>query len=67
MKPINVLGIGAVTLEEFEAMLYAWLNAGAPKPVLGGEREEKTAILNLVVARGDSQIRAVAKSYLGEL
>ena len=67
MKPIILRGIGEVTLEELEARFYAWVNAGAPKPVLEGTREEKIAILELIAARGDSQIRAVAEGYLSEL
>jgi hypothetical protein len=63
---IKVVGLGDVTLQEFEAMLSAWINAGAPKPVLEGTSEEKRAVLRLVASRGDSQMRAVAESYLLE-
>ena len=64
---ITVTGIGEVTLNEFEAMLCAWVNAGAPKPTLEGTNEEKAKIMKMVAERGDSQIRALAESYLIEL
>ena len=67
MKPIRLVGIGEVTLEEFEAMLLAYMNAGAPKPVLEGTAEEKTEILRHVASRGDSQMRALVDGYLSEL
>ena len=66
MHPICVVGVGAVTLEELEAMLLAYLNAGAPKPVLDGTPEEKAAILRHVASRGDAQMRALVDSYLSE-
>ena len=67
MKPIVLVGIGEVSLEEFEAMFSGWVNAGAPKPVLDGKREEKAAVLRLVADRGDSQTRAIVESLLSEL
>ena len=67
MKPIVLVGIGEVSLEEFEAMFAGWVNAGAPKPVLDGTREEKAAILRRVADRGDSQIRSIAESLLRDL
>ena len=67
MKPIRLVGVGEVTLEEFEAMLLAYMNAGAPKPVLEGTPEEQTEILSHVASRGDSQMRALIDSYLREL
>lgn len=67
MKPIRLVGIGEVTLQELEAMLFAYMNAGAPKPVLEGTPEEQTEILRHVASRGDSQMRALVDSYLSEL
>ena len=67
MRPIRLIGIGEVTLEELEAMLLAYMNAGAPKPVLEGTPEEQTEILSHVASRGDSQMRALVDSYLREL
>jgi hypothetical protein len=64
VKPIRVIGVGEVTLEELEARLSAYVNAGAPQPVLEGTPQEKTAILNRVAERGDSQMRAVIESML---
>jgi hypothetical protein len=66
VHPIYVVGVGAVTLEELEARLLAYLNAGAPKPVLEGTREEQAAILRHVASRGDAQMRALVDSYLCE-
>jgi hypothetical protein len=66
VKPIRVAGVGEVTLEELEAMLLAYVNAGAPKPLLEGTPQEKEAILRLVASRGDAQIRAVIDSMLSE-
>jgi hypothetical protein len=61
---IRLVGIGDVSFEELEAMLLAYLNAGAPKPVLEGTPDERRAILNKVASRGDSQMRALVDSYL---
>jgi len=66
-KAIRLVGIGEVTLEELEAMMSAWVNAGAPKPVLEGTREEKSAILRTIAERGDSQMRRVIETCLSEL
>jgi hypothetical protein len=66
VKPIRVVGIGEVTLEELEARFAAYLNAGAPKPVLEGTREDKAAVLRRVAARGDAQMRALVESLLNE-
>ena len=63
-EPIRLAGIGEVTLEELEAMLLAYMNAGAPKPVLEGTPEERRAILEKVASRGDNQMRALVDSYL---
>ena len=67
MKPIRLIGVGEVTLEELEAMLLAYMNAGAPKPVLEGSAADQTEILRHVASRGDSQMRALVDSYLKEL
>ena len=66
MSNIRVAGVGDVTLEEFEAMLSAYVNAGAPKPLLEGSREENVAVLRLVARRGDAQIRTVVESLLSD-
>jgi hypothetical protein len=61
---IRVVGRGEVSLEELEARLSAFLNAGAPEPVLEGAPEEKRAILREVARRGDSQMRALVDLLL---
>jgi hypothetical protein len=61
---IRVLGVGEVTLEALEAMLLAYLNAGAPKPILDGTPEEQAAVLEAVARRGDCQMRSLVNSYL---
>jgi hypothetical protein len=66
-KPIRLVGVGEVTLQELEAMLLAYMNAGAPKPVLEGTADEKTEILRRVASRGDSQMRALVDGYLSEM
>ena len=66
MKPIRVVGVGEVTLEELEARLLAYVNAGVPKPVLEGTPEERATILRHVASRGDSQMRALVDSLLSE-
>ena len=58
MMEILISGVGLVTIEEFEARLSAYLNAGAPEPVLVGTTETKKSIFDLVSSRGDSQMRA---------
>ena len=63
---IRLSGIGTVTLEELEARLMAYMNAGAPEPVLEGTPEERKAILRRVAARGDSQMKALVQLYLGK-
>ena len=64
---IRLLGVGTVTLEELEARLSAYMNAGAPEPVLEGTREDREAILKLVASRGDSQMKALVQLYLDKL
>ena len=66
VTPIRVVGVGDVTLEELEAMFLAYMNAGAPKPVLEGTLEEQAAILRHISTRGDAQMRALVESYLRE-
>jgi hypothetical protein len=66
VEPIRLIGVGAVTLEELEARLSAYVNAGAPKPILEGTREEKAAVLQRVATRGDAQMRALVESLLKE-
>jgi hypothetical protein len=67
VNPIRLVGVGEVTLEELEAMLLAYINAGAPKPVLEGTPEEQAVVLRHIASRGDSQMRALIDSYLSEL
>jgi hypothetical protein len=68
MKPmIRVVDVGEVSLLELEAMLSAWINAGAPKPVLEGSRDEQAAILSQVASRGDAQMRSVVEIYLRQI
>jgi hypothetical protein len=61
---IVVAGRGQITLEELEARFRAYLNAGAPEPVLEGSLEERKTIWALVASRGDSQMRALMDRYL---
>ena len=63
---IRLAGVGSVTLEELKARLSAYMNAGAPKPVLEGAREDRKAILEKVASRGDSQMKALVRLYLDE-
>lgn len=60
-------GVGKVTLEELEARFSAYMNAGAPEPVLEGTPEERKAILRRIASRGDSQMRALMDNYLKHL
>jgi hypothetical protein len=60
-------GVGKVTLEELEARFSAYMNAGAPEPVLKGTPEERKAILRHIAGRGDSQMRALMDNYLKHL
>jgi hypothetical protein len=64
---IRLAGVGEVTIEELEARLSAYMNAGAPKPVLEGTREEQKAILECVRRRGDSQMQALVDIYLDQI
>ena len=61
---IRLLGVGSVTLQELEARLSAYMNAGAPEPVLDGTPEACRAILECVASRGDAQMRALVERYL---
>ena len=57
-------GWGEVSIEQLEAMFLAYMNAGAPKPVLKGTPQEQRAALQEIRTRGDSQMRALMSSYL---
>ena len=61
---IAISGVGKVTIEELEARLCAYVNAGAPEPVIEGISEERRAILECVGRRGDSQMKALIDRYL---
>ena len=61
---IRLVGVGPVSLEELEARLSAYLNAGAPKPVLEGSPQEQREILEHVASRGDSQMKSLAAAYV---
>jgi hypothetical protein len=64
---IRILGRGNIGLAEFEARLSAYLNAGAPEPVLEGTPERRRAIWQLVASRGDRQMKALAAQYLAQI
>ena len=64
---IYVAGVGRVTLRELEARFSAYMNAGAPEPLLEGPPEERRAILECIANRGDSQMRALISNYLKRL
>ena len=61
---IRLVGVGPVSLEELEARLSAYLNAGAPKPVLEGSPQEQREILERVASRGDLQMKSLAATYV---
>ena len=61
---IQISGVGKVTIEELEARLSAYINAGAPEPIIEGTPEERKAILECVGRRGDSQMKALVDRYL---
>ena len=61
---IRVVGVGLVSIEKPEARLAAYLNAGAPKPVLDGSPQEQREILEVVAARVDSQMKALVANYV---
>lgn len=63
---IRLRGRGIVSLEELEARFTAYLNAGAPEPVLEGSPEEKKAIFQQVAQRGDSQLRSLMNRYVAK-
>jgi hypothetical protein len=67
MTEIYLSGVGKITIEELEARLSAYMNAGAPKPVLEGTPEHQEAILLRVASRGDAQMRALVDNYLKRL
>jgi hypothetical protein len=63
---IRLAGLGKITLEELEARLSAYMNAGAPKPELEGTVEERKAILEQVAVRGDSQMKSLVQLFLSK-
>lgn len=64
---IRVAGVGVITLEELEARLSAYMNAGAPEPVLEATPAEQRQILEQIAARGDSQMKSLVSEYLKNL
>ena len=64
---IGIANVGQVSLRELEARLSAYMNAGAPEPVLQGTREEREAALRWVHRRGDSQMRTLVERNLERL
>ncbi|WP_333572288.1 hypothetical protein [Sphingomonas sp.] len=66
MMTISVRGVGPVTIEQLEARLSAYMNAGAPKPVLEGAPEQQAAMLHQVAARGDTQMKALVALLLAQ-
>ena len=60
----RIAGRGNVTLEELEARFRAYMNAGAPEPVLEGTPEARKQILELIASRGDSQMQVLVENYL---
>ncbi|AMY10848.1 hypothetical protein LuPra_04091 [Luteitalea pratensis] len=61
---IRLVGVGPVSLEELEARLSAYLNAGAPKPVLEGTLQQQREVLEHVASRGDSQMKSAVANYV---
>jgi hypothetical protein len=61
---VRLAGRGGVSLEELEARFVAYMNAGAPEPVLEGSPEEKKSIFREIARRGDSQMKALMDQYL---
>ena len=61
---IHLKGVGVVSIEQLEARLSAYMNAGAPKPVIEGTKDERAAILKRVAQRGDSQMNALVALWL---
>jgi len=64
---IRLAGIGPVSIEELDARLSAYLNAGAPEPVLEGTPAERREIFELMLARGDAQMKSLVNHYLKKL
>jgi hypothetical protein len=64
---IRLAGIGLVTIEELEARLSAYMNAGAREPIIEGTPAERKEILELISARGDSQMKSLVNRYLMKL
>ena len=61
---IRIAGVGVITVEELEARFTAYLNAGAPEPILEGTPEEQKEILEHIASRGDSQMKSLVDNYL---
>ena len=61
---IRLVGVGPVSLEELEACYSAYLNAGAPKPVLEGSPQQQREILEHVGSRGDSPMKSLVTQLL---
>ena len=61
---IRISGRGEVSLQELQARFSAYLNAGAPEPIVEGTSEEKKAVFREVAIRGDSQMKTLMDSYL---
>ena len=61
---IRIVGVGTISLEELEARFAAYLNAGAPEPVLEGALHEKRGVLERIAERGDRQMKALVARYL---
>lgn len=59
----RLAGVGVVSFEELNARFSAYLNAGAPKPILEGSPEEKQAALDRLDSQGDSQMRLFVEQY----
>jgi len=57
-------GVGLVSIQELEARFTAYMNAGAPEPVLEGSLDEQQAVLKEIASRGDSQMRSLMSLYL---
>ena len=58
---VRIAGVGTVTLEELEARLSAYLNAGAPEPVLEGTSEDRREVRAPGSRRGASQMKALVR------
>ena len=57
-------GVGLVSIQELEARFSAYMNAGAPEPVLEGSLDEQRPVLKELASRGDSQMQSLMSLYL---